>query len=250
MTICGDERRWFQEHPGRAWTVSTLPKMHAAKLLIARDCRGAACSPGIARDVRSRPLDIIRVIPTKRFKGTVQSRETASQQPFATDHCRRIWLAVPSPKKDLPSAIYPPFYRPSIVFPLGDPYPPSPSVGSRSTLGQQGLARPPTLRLAGMTLRGSNDRKWFRAHPERSHRCRLATPTELADLRERGCFDGGARLADDYFIHALCRIDQASGNLYRLFVVLRAGTEIDEAQCLAAWFQSEIISGQIERLKQ
>jgi hypothetical protein len=157
-------------------------------------------------------------------------------------------LPFPRPKRTFQR----PFILPSIALPLcfpwSDPYPLS--VGSLSTLGLQGLARPPTLRLAGMTARRSNDRKWFRAHPERSHRCRLATPTELADLRERACFDGGARLADDYFIHALCRIDRVSGDLYRLFVVLRGGMEIDEAQCLAAWFKSEIISGQIERLEQ
>ena len=30
------------------------------------------------------PLDIIRVIPTQRFKGSLQSRETTCRKPFAT----------------------------------------------------------------------------------------------------------------------------------------------------------------------
>jgi len=96
----------------------------------------------------------------------------------------------------------------------------------------------------------SNDRQWFRTHPERLHWCRLATPTELKDLRERGCFDGSARLADDCFIYALSRINRKSGDLHRLFVVLRAGMGIDDAQCSSAWVQSEIIAGQIERRAQ
>jgi len=90
----------------------------------------------------------------------------------------------------------------------------------------------------------------FRGHPERFHRCRLATPTEIEDLREHGCFDGGGRLADDCFIYALSRINRESGDLHRLFVVLRAGTGMDEGRCSAAWFQSEVITGQIERLGQ
>ena len=113
------------------------------------------------------------------------------------------------------------------------------------------FACPP--KLVGKAMNpSSNDRQWFRTHPERLHRCRLATLTELKDLRERGCFDGGARLADDCFVYALSRINRKSGDLHRLFVVLRAGTGTDEgtddAQCSAAWVQSEIITGQIERL--
>jgi hypothetical protein len=49
---------------------------------------------------------------------------------------------------------------------------------------------------------GLNDRQWFCVHPVRFHRDRLATPTEIDDLREHGCFDGGARLADDCLIYA------------------------------------------------
>jgi hypothetical protein len=82
----------------------------------------------------------------------------------------------------------------------------------------------------------SNDRQWFR--------------TSDKDLRERGCFDGGARRADDCFVYALSRINRKSGDLHRLFVVLRAGMGMDEAQCSEAWVQSEIIGGQIERLTQ
>src|SRR5664279_2461180 len=59
--------------------------MLTAKALIARHRRGAACSPGLATGMfAAAPLDIIRVIPTQRFKGTVQSRETACREPSAT----------------------------------------------------------------------------------------------------------------------------------------------------------------------
>jgi hypothetical protein len=71
---------------------------------------------------------------------------------------------------------------------------------------------------------GANERQWFRAHPERFHRGHLATPTEIEDLREHGCFDGGAKLDDDCFIYALSRINRESEDLHRLFVVLRVGT--------------------------
>jgi hypothetical protein len=36
---------------------------------------------------------------------------------------------------------------------------------------------------------GSNDRQWFCVHLVRFHRGRLATPTEIEDLREHGCFE-------------------------------------------------------------
>jgi hypothetical protein len=74
------------------------------------------------------------------------------------------------------------------------------------------FARLPTCRLVGKAMNpGSNDRQWFRVHPVRFHRGRLATPTEIEDLREHGCFDGGARLADDCLIYALSRINRESG---------------------------------------
>ena len=75
--------------PPRAWTASragrALPKMLPAKALIARRSWGAACSPGLATGMfTTAPLDVIRVIPTQRFKGTLQSRETTCREPFAT----------------------------------------------------------------------------------------------------------------------------------------------------------------------
>jgi hypothetical protein len=83
--IHDDERRRFREHPGRAWTASILPKMLMAKALITRRRGGAACSPGLATGMfTAAPLHIIRIIPTQRSKGTIQSREPACREPSAT----------------------------------------------------------------------------------------------------------------------------------------------------------------------
>jgi hypothetical protein len=145
-----------------------------------------------------------------------------------------------------------PFHRRSIRFPTGcflSPIPQALEGAQRSAF--RAFARLPMRRLVGKAMNhGSNDRQWFRVHPVRFHRGRLATLTEIEDLREHGCFDGGARLADDCFIYALSRINRESRDLHRSFVVLRAGTGMDEARCSAAWFQSEVIAGQIERLGQ
>jgi hypothetical protein len=35
----------------------------------------------------------------------------------------------------------------------------------------------------------ANDRTWFRSHPNRLHRCRLATTREMDSLREMGALD-------------------------------------------------------------
>jgi hypothetical protein len=82
--ITADERAWFKAHPDRAWTALTLLKMLTAKALIARHRRGAAGSPVLTTGMfAAAPLDIIRVIPTQRFKGTIQSRETTCREPSA-----------------------------------------------------------------------------------------------------------------------------------------------------------------------
>ena len=59
--------------------------MLTAKALIAGRSRGAACSPGFATGMfAAARLDIIRVVPTQRFKGTLQCRESPCREPFAT----------------------------------------------------------------------------------------------------------------------------------------------------------------------
>jgi hypothetical protein len=67
-----------------ACPASSLPKMLTAKAYISRRCRGPACSPGLATEVfAAASLDVIRVIPTQRFKGTLQRREPVCREPSA-----------------------------------------------------------------------------------------------------------------------------------------------------------------------
>jgi hypothetical protein len=55
----------------------------------------------------------------------------------------------------------------------------------------------------------ANDRAWFRSHPNRLHRCHLATIAELNAARDLGVLDRKV-LADGYFMHCLARFNRST----------------------------------------
>ena len=123
----------------------------------------------------------------------------------------------------LPSFALPPWFHwgSSGVFPVPR-YPQALEGAQHPAL--RALRLPPTHKLAGKAMNpSSNDRQWFRTQPERLHRCRVATPTEIEGIRSAAVSTRSARLADDCFIYAPSRINRKSGDLHRLFVVLSAG---------------------------
>ncbi len=90
-----------------------------------------------------------------------------------------------------------------------------------------------------------DDRRWFKAHPDRTYHVRPATGGEIDDLREHGVLDD-RRLAPGCFLFALFKIDRQTTTLEGRIAVLEAGPQWTEAECERAWRETE----QGERLRQ
>ena len=89
-------------------------------------------------------------------------------------------------------------------------------------------------------------RAWFHAHPDRTYHCQLATPAEIAELRDAGAFDQKT-LAHGCYVFALFHVVRSTSIILddRL-VVLEAGPTWDEAACCKVWHDCE----QMERVMQ
>ena len=82
----------------------------------------------------------------------------------------------------------------------------------------------------------ANDWQYFRDNPERNFRMRIATPGELADLRDHGALNDDSVLAQGCSIFALARIDRTKAEVQKLLLVLDAdASDMDEDDCKAAW---------------
>jgi hypothetical protein len=93
-----------------------------------------------------------------------------------------------------------------------------------------------------------NDWAWFREHQDRTHTARLATAVEIAKLQEHNGLDA-ASLAPGCFVYCVSRIKRQTVELQTLFVVLEPQGDMDEADCMAAWYEAEdVLAGQIRRL--
>jgi hypothetical protein len=71
---------------------------------------------------------------------------------------------------------------------------------------------------------------------------------EIAKLQEHNGLDA-ASLAPGCFVYCVSRIKRQTVELQTLFVVLEPQGDMDEADCMAAWYEAEdVLAGQIRRL--
>src|ERR1700720_1103201 len=88
---------------------------------------------------------------------------------------------------------------------------------------------------------------FFRDNPERCYFARLATAAEIAQSQKQGL--DVATLASGCFVYAVSRLirDSPPLELQTLFVVLPPPSDMDEADCMAAWRDAVNMGGQVRR---
>jgi hypothetical protein len=88
----------------------------------------------------------------------------------------------------------------------------------------------------------------FRDNPDRTYLVRLAAPAEIVHLQEHNGLDT-ARLARGCFVYCLSRIKRQTVELQQLFVLLEPQSDMDEADCVTAWYPAEdVLAGQVRRM--
>jgi hypothetical protein len=93
---------------------------------------------------------------------------------------------------------------------------------------------------------------WFRANPDRAHRCRLATPSEVATITAQDWLKG-MTIEEGCFVYCLVRILRNEPTMQQLFVVLEPPHEdMSEQQCERQWFASErsLVGGRVVQVPQ
>jgi hypothetical protein len=84
----------------------------------------------------------------------------------------------------------------------------------------------------------ADDRQWFKLHPGRLHRCRLATSAEVEWMRANGVNVGQALDREDLrFVLCIARL--RGNNIERIFVAIAALGDMSEDLCHTEWFDCE-----------
>jgi hypothetical protein len=81
-----------------------------------------------------------------------------------------------------------------------------------------------------------SDWQWFRSHPDRTYRLRLASPAEVAVLEVDHALPP---LAPNCFVFAISRINRPAVRIETILMVREPGGDLDEGDCMTAWYDAD-----------